>query len=144
MGNEDSMVDDEEAPLTSGGRAPEPEPAPKTDYSQYASTYDPVDTSQADAPAPSYRSVTPRLRPASCVVDALRGSSDRSIAGFGSEFKARRQSGGSASGGSAPNSPPQRQTNGSYWQQQERKESKAAADDDEDLDFDRAPKLTLA
>ena len=61
MGNEDSMVDDEEAPLTSGGRAPEPEPAPKTDYSQYASTYDPVDTSQADAPAPSYRSVTSRL-----------------------------------------------------------------------------------
>ena len=61
MGNEDSMVDDEEAPLTSGGRAPEPEPAPKTDYSQYASTYDPVDTSQADAPAPSYRSATSRL-----------------------------------------------------------------------------------
>ena len=79
MGNEDSMVDDEEAPLTSGGRAPEPEPAPKTDYSQYASTYDPVDTSQADAPAPSYRSVTSRLRSASCVVDALRGSSDRSL-----------------------------------------------------------------
>ncbi len=66
MGNEDSMVDDEEAPLTSGGRAPEPEPAPKTDYSQYASTYDPVDTSQADAPAPSYRSVTSR-----CILLAL-------------------------------------------------------------------------